>query len=60
MRRFARFSLFKSLFTTINSITLNLVKAFRIYFFFQASYKKDIGITVPVLTIALLKAAAEK
>lgn len=29
----ARFSLFRSLFTTINSITLNLVKAFRIYFF---------------------------
>lgn len=28
--------------------------------FFQASYKKDFGITVPMLTIALLKAAAEK
>ena len=34
-------------------------KAFRI-FFFQAGYKKDIRITILVLTIALLKAAGQK
>lgn len=48
-----------SLFITINSITLHSVKAFRI-FFFQVGYKKNIRITILMLTIALLEAAGQK
>jgi len=38
---------------------MNSLKAFRI-FFFKASYKKDIRITILMLTIVLLKAAGQK